>query len=261
MMTTGGVSTTGTTPRAETDPAGLVKVARPSPTDRSRLALAWYRLIQLTTLALFSAPGGGLRASGRGHIPESGAALLVSNHLSHLDVLVLGTLLPRPLNFVARSTLFFPPLGWIIRSLGAFPIQRDGMGAQGLKETLRRLRAGGIVTLFPEGTRSPDGELGPLKQGIAVLAARARVPIIPAAVVGTFEAWPRSRSFPRRHPIRVHYGRPIAPEEIAGRAPEEVSELIRARILDCQRRARRSLERGLRGAVAEFAVGQPGEMD
>jgi 1-acyl-sn-glycerol-3-phosphate acyltransferase len=261
MTTGGGVRTAGATPPEDIDAAALAKAARPAPTDRSRLALAWYRLIQLTTLALFSAPGGGLRASGRRHIPESGAALLVSNHLSHLDVLVLGTLLPRPLNFVARSTLFFPPLGWIIRSLGAFPIQREGMGAQGLKETLRRLRAGGIVTLFPEGTRSRDGELGPLKQGIAVLAARARVPIIPAAVVGTFEAWPRSRTFPRRHPIRVHYGRPIAPEEIAGRAPEEVSELIRARILDCQRRARRSLERGLRGAVAEFAVGQPGEMD
>jgi 1-acyl-sn-glycerol-3-phosphate acyltransferase len=225
------------------------------------LALAWYRLVQLTTLALFSAPGGGLRASGRGHIPRSGAALLVSNHLSHLDVLVLGTLLPRPLNFVARSTLFFPPLGWIIRSLGAFPIRREGMGTQGLKETLRRLRAGGIVTLFPEGTRSPDGELGPLKQGIAVLAARARVPIIPAAVVGTFEAWPRSRSFPRRHPIRVHYGRPIAPEEIAGRAPEEVAELIRTRILECQRRARRGLARGMGGDPSEFAVGQPAEMD
>src|SRR3954470_14775633 len=220
-MTTGGVSTTGTTPRPDTDPEGGVnKVARPAPTDRSRLARAWYRLVQLTTLALFSAPGGGLRASGRRHIPDSGAALLVSNHLSHLDVLVLGTLLPRPLNFVARSTLFFPPLGWIIRSLGAFPIQRDGMGAQGLKETLRRLRAGGIVTLFPEGTRSPDGELGAMKSGIAVLAARARVTHVPAAVAGTFEAWPRSRRFPRPYPIRVHYGPPILPEQIAGMSSE-----------------------------------------
>ena len=260
-MTTGGVSTTGTAPRADADAVGPAKAARHAPTDRGWLALTWYRLVQLMTLALFSAPGGGLRASGRRHIPESGAALLVSNHLSHLDVLVLGTLLPRPLNFVARSTLFFPPLGWIIRSLGAFPIQREGMGASGLKETLRRLRSGGIVTLFPEGTRSPDGELGPLKQGIAVLAARARVPIIPAAVAGTFEAWPRSQLLPRRHPIHVDYGRPIAPEEIAGCAPEAVAQLIRARILECQRRARRSLERRREGEAADIAVGDPADMD
>ena len=137
--------------------------------------------------------------------------MLVSNHLSHLDVLVLGILLERPLNYVARSTLFFFPLGRFIRSLGAFPIQRDGIGAQGLKETLRRLKAGGIVTLFPEGTRTPDGELGEMKSGIAMLAAKAKVPILPAAIAGTFEAWPRSRSFPVPHPIRVHFGQPISP--------------------------------------------------
>src|SRR5439155_2031754 len=133
------------------------------------------------------------RATRRRNVSRSGGAILVSNHLSHLDVFALGLSFPRPLNYVARSTLFFPPLGALIRSVGGFPIQREGMGAQGLKETLRRLRAGGIVTLFPEGTRSRDGELGPLKSGIAVLASRARVPIIPAALAGTFEAWPRSR--------------------------------------------------------------------
>ena len=99
-----------------------------------------------------------------------------------------------------------------------------------MKETLRRLRNGGIVTLFPEGTRSLDGELGPLKPGIAVLVARAGVPVVPAGIAGTFEAWPRSRLFPRPHPIRVHYGPPIFPEEIAGMDPQAVTALIRDRI-------------------------------
>src|SRR4051812_12217501 len=127
MTTGGGVKTTdASAPRDDADPSGIAKGEPPAPTDRTWLARAWYRLVQWTTLALFSTLGGGLRATGRDHIPESGGALLVSNHLSHLDVLVLGTLLPRPLNFVARSPLFFPPLGFLIRSLGAFPIQRDG---------------------------------------------------------------------------------------------------------------------------------------
>jgi 1-acyl-sn-glycerol-3-phosphate acyltransferase len=220
------------------------KAARSLVGDRSLSARLWYRAVQFSVATLLSATGG-LRSSGRGNIPATGGVLLVSNHLSHLDVFVLGILVPRPLNFVARSTLFLPILGPLIRSVGGFPIQREGMGASGLKETLRRLRNGGIVTLFPEGTRSPDGELGELKSGIAVLAARARVPIVPAAVAGTFEAWPRSRRFPRPHPIRVHYGPPILPEQFAGLPPEALVELIRDRMIACQRIARSGLRRDL----------------
>jgi len=112
------------------------------------------------------------------------------------------------------------------------------MGAQGLKETLRRIRKGGIVVLFPEGTRSGDGELAELKSGIAVLAARAKVPVIPAGIAGTFESWPRTRMFPRPHPLRIHYGPPILPEQMAGLDADTTTRLIRDRILDCQQKAR-----------------------
>ncbi|WP_435006470.1 lysophospholipid acyltransferase family protein [Tundrisphaera lichenicola] len=209
--------------------------------DRSSLARFWYRIVQWffsTLLASLS----GLRATGRENIPDQGSVLLVSNHLSHLDVLVLGILLKRPLNYVARSTLFFWPLGPFIRSVGAFPIQRDGIGAQGLKETLRRLRSGGIVTLFPEGTRTSDGQLSELKAGIALLAAKAKVPILPAAIAGSFESWPKYRSLPLPHPIRVHFGILITPEEIRSLGPEALTNLIREQILECQAIARRGLE-------------------
>ena len=219
---------------------------KPSPRafDRPWLARAWYRIVQAGSGILLCAIGG-FRVTGPRERTFRGGALLVSNHVSFLDVFVLGIPLDFAINYVARSTLFFPPLGGLIRSVGGFPIQREGMGASGLKETLKRLRNGGIVLLFPEGTRSPDGELRTLKSGISVLAARAKVPIIPAAVAGTFEAWPRTWPFPRPFPIRIHYGPPIFPEDLAGLDAEAMTALIRERILDCQREARRGLARDL----------------
>ncbi len=210
--------------------------------DRSSLGFAWYRAVQWFFSTLMASTCG-LRATGRVNVPAEGPAMLVSNHLSHLDVLVLGILLDRPLNYVARSTLFFFPLGPFIRSCGAFPIQRDGIGAQGLKETLRRLKVGGIVALFPEGTRTVDGEVGELKPGISLLAKKARVPILPVAIAGTFEAWPRSRPFPTSHPIHVHFGRPIPAEEARALDIESLTTLIRERILEAQAVARGGLAR------------------
>ena len=217
--------------------------------DRPWPSRVWYEAVRgLASVALAST--GGLRAGGRSNMPGRGGALLVSNHLSYLDVFVLGVAVPRPLNYVARSTLFVPVLGPLIRSVGGFPIQRDGMGASGLKETLRRIRNGGVVILFPEGTRTPDGRLAELKPGIAALAAKARVPVVPVAIAGTFEAWPRGRRLPRPHPIRVEIGPPILPAEIAGLAPEAVTALIRDRLLGCQRTA-------LAGVARDLGSGPP----
>jgi 1-acyl-sn-glycerol-3-phosphate acyltransferase len=208
--------------------------------DRSLRSLIWYRAVQYL-LAILATVLVRWRATGQGNVPETGGVLLVSNHLSFLDVILLGLPLRRPLNYVARSTLFVSILGWFIRSVGAFPIQREGMGASGMKETLRRLRAGGIVTLFPEGTRSYDGQLGPLKPGIAVLVQRVGVPVVPAGVAGMFEVWPRSRPFPVPHPVRIHYGRPIYPNELEGLDTEAITGLIRNRMEESFLEASRAL--------------------
>jgi 1-acyl-sn-glycerol-3-phosphate acyltransferase len=217
---------------------------RPAVRDRSLGRLAWYRLIRLLagTLAAVLLRW---RATGQHHVPESGGVLLVSNHLSYVDVFFLGIPLRRPLNYVARSTLFVPILATVMRSVGGFPIQREGMGASGMKETLKRLRAGGIVTLFPEGTRSRDGELGPLKPGIAILVSRAGVPVVPVGLAGTFEIWPRSRLFPVPHPTRIHFGRPIFPEELDGMETEVITSLIHDRLQECRLEACRGLRRDL----------------
>lgn len=233
------------TPRRRARRSAASEQNESSSGDRSLLALAWYRVVQgaiaaLATIVLR------WRATGQEHMPESGGVLMVSNHLSYVDVFFLGIPLRRPLNYVARSTLFLPVLGPLIKSVGGFPIQREGMGASGMKETLRRLRAGGIVVLFPEGTRSPDGNLGSLKSGIAVLVARAGVPVVPVGLAGTFEVWPRFRRFPRPHPVRIHYGRPIYPEELDGMDNEAITALIRDRISECRAEAWRGLRGDLR---------------
>ena len=219
--------------RQEIDP----KVAR---RDRSLASLLWYNTVR-SLLAILATILMRWRASGQSNVPTTGGVLLVSNHLSFLDVVFLGLPLRRPLNYVARSTLFVSILGWFIRSVGAFPIQREGIGASGMKETLKRLRAGGIVTLFPEGTRSHDGQLGPLKPGIAVLVERVGVPVVPTGLAGMFEVWPRSRLLPVPHPVRIHYGRPIYPEELKGLDTEAITALIRERMEESFREATRAL--------------------
>ena len=229
--------------------------------DRSLGALIWYRVVQCV-MTVWLASFFSLRVTGRKNLPTSGAALLVSNHLSHLDVFVIGILLQRPLNYVARSTLFVPGVGAFIRSVGGFPIQREGLGASGMKETLRRLRAGGIVALFPEGTRSRDGELAEVKAGVALLASRAKVPIVPVALAGTFEAWPRNRPFPSPYPLRIHFGPPIYPDAVADLDGATVTVMIRTRILDCQRTARAGVagDLGDEAARQRIAVGDSGRL-
>jgi 1-acyl-sn-glycerol-3-phosphate acyltransferase len=213
---------------------------RPARRDRSRGLLVWYHFVRMICAGL-SMILVRWRSKGQGNIPAGGGVLLVCNHVSFLDVFFLAIPLSRPLNYVARSTLFVSLLGTFIRSVGGFPIQREGIGAGGMKETLRRLKAGGIVALFPEGTRSPDGELGPLKPGIAVLAARLGAPVVPAGVAGLYESWPRSHLVPVPHPVRIHYGQPILPDELAGLDTEAITALIRDRMYLIHEEARRAL--------------------
>lgn len=216
------------------------------PDDRSPVATLWYDAVKNSSVNILNTMGG-IRATGRSNLPRTGGMLLVSNHASFLDVFALGGTSPRPLNYVARSTLFLPVLGSMIRSVGGFPIKREGMGAEGLKETLRRLKNGGAVILFPEGTRSLDGSIGPLKPGIAGLAARVKVPVVPAGIAGTFESWPRGRIVPRPHPVRVHYGEPIPRQEL-DQDPDRVTNSIREHILKCFYIARAGLASDLAGS-------------
>jgi 1-acyl-sn-glycerol-3-phosphate acyltransferase len=184
------------------------------------------------------------RCAGRELVPTTGGGLVLSNHQSNLDPVIVGLACNRRLNYVARQTLFrFPPLRWLINSLDAIPIDRDGTGLGGLKETLKRLKRGEMVLLFPEGTRTPNGEVQAMKPGFCAIARRAAVPLVPVALDGAYDAWPRQRAFPRPAVIYVQYGTPITPQEIALWSDEQLVAEVERRIRDCHALARTGRQR------------------
>jgi 1-acyl-sn-glycerol-3-phosphate acyltransferase len=184
-----------------------------------------------------------LRAWGQENVPLSGGVILACNHQCYLDPPLAGCLLRRSCNFLARSTLFtFGPFRWLIVSLGAVPLSRGESDAAGLRRAVDMLKAGRLLMLFPEGTRTRDGALGKIQSGAAVIAMRAGVQIIPTFIHGAYDAWPRTRKLPRPGRVGVFYGQPvIPPAEAEGRGhKEQVRKLtseIQAALEILQRRA------------------------
>ena len=181
-----------------------------------------------------------IRVTGREHLPRSGGALVLSNHQSHLDPVLIGLAGDRRMSFVARKSLFgFAPFRWLIDSLDAIPLDREGSGFGGLKETLRRLKREELVLIFPEGTRTRDGFLGEIKPGFCAIAHRAEVPLVPVAIDGAFDALPRTRDYPLPAVIHIAFGPPLMPEELSGFSSDEalVAEMHR-RIHACHEKTR-----------------------
>ena len=143
-------------------------------------------------------------------VPETGAVILASNHASFLDPPLVGAGLKRGINYLARESLFrFPGIGALLRSWSAVPVDRDGGGAAGLRAIMDRLLAGGGIILFPEGTRTRDGNLQPARSGIGLVVVKSTAPVVPVRVFGTYEAYGRQVKFPRPKRIAVKYGRPM----------------------------------------------------
>lgn len=155
-----------------------------------------------------------LKVYGLEHF-RSGPAIIAANHASFYDPQVLGIACPEEVHFLARGSLFdVPLLGRLIRILNSHPIARGVSDAQTLKIMVDLLLEGKKLILFPEGTRSPNGEIRPLARGVAYLMQKAHCPIIPAYISGTYEAWPRSRKVPKlTGKMAVVFGSPIEWEE------------------------------------------------
>ena len=159
-----------------------------------------------------------LRVRNQKNVPATGPVLIAANHQSFLDPPAIGCrVLQRQIDFVARSGLFGQEhFGGLLRFLNSIPVAEEGPDGAAIKEIIRRLRLGRCVMIFPEGSRTPDGEIQPFKRGVALLVKRAKCPVVPVAIEGAFAAWPRDRKWPRvfSSKVRVLYGEVIGYDEL-----------------------------------------------
>jgi 1-acyl-sn-glycerol-3-phosphate acyltransferase len=145
---------------------------------------------------------------GREHIPEQGPVIFASNHRSFLDPFVIGTLIRRPMYYVAKKELFARPWqAWILNALGAFPVDRGASDEEMMATARTILDRGDCVLIFPEGTRVRPGSLGAPKRGVGRLALESGAPVVPVAVIGT-ESVRRGWRI-RPHKVRIRCGRPL----------------------------------------------------
>jgi 1-acyl-sn-glycerol-3-phosphate acyltransferase len=186
--------------------------------------LAWIVVRPLLALLI------GLRVRGARNLPRRGPVIMVSNHLHNFDPIVLNASLPRPVYYMAKRELFeHPLLGRVVRSLGAFPVNRGTVDRAALRQAQALLDEGLVVGLFPEGTRSLTGTLGPSQPGVALVALQSGAPLLPVAVTGT-ETLPldakaagrqrRGDATRRRPSVRVVVGRPFTLPRRPGERPD-----------------------------------------
>jgi len=195
----------------------------------------WYYICRWTVM-LFLMTCTRIRHFGIPNATFKGGALIVSNHQSFLDPIALGAAIPEKINYLARQTLFkFKPFARLLDSLDTIPLNQEGIGFEGIKETMKRLKNGEKVLIFPEGARSWDGKILPFKKGVTNIAVRAKVPIIPAAIIGAHECWPRGKALPTFFPdsngaIRVMYGEPIPYAKASRMSDDELHEFVEKRV-------------------------------
>jgi 1-acyl-sn-glycerol-3-phosphate acyltransferase len=164
-----------------------------------------------------------LKSSGSEYVPKKGAAVIVSNHLSLIDPFVVGFGAKRIVSFMGKEELFqIPILGYIVRQLGAFPVDRSRRDAASVRLALTVLKEGELLGMFPEGHRSTTGDMIEFHTGTARLASRTRSPIVPAAVVNTNHAMPPGRIL-RPARIKVRFGPPFELTELYENPKDEAA--------------------------------------
>jgi len=187
-----------------TEPEGEVKRAgaipqRPTPLYTFGKSLFWllFRLYNRWEV------------TGREHVPPTGGVLIIANHTSYADPPIVGTAFPRPVNFMAKSELFFFPLGPIVRRTHAFPVRRGAGDRAALRTAVRMLREGRVLLIFPEGKRSPNGRLIEFEQGAAYVALASGAQVVAVGLDGADRLLPLHSPIIRPAKLRVKIGPPV----------------------------------------------------
>jgi 1-acyl-sn-glycerol-3-phosphate acyltransferase len=212
-----------------------------------KMNVFWYDLLHVGCMAGFTL-GLSFRYEGTRNIPKTGPVLVIANHQSFLDPLIVGMAAkPRRLTFLARKTLFINPVfAALIRTFNAVPIDQEGVGKEGLQIIVKELALGKAVLVFPEGSRTPDGVMHPLRPGIHLLIRRSKALIVPIGIAGAYQAWPMWRKFPLPAPlfwpaaagtVAVSVGRPLAGDKYSAMSREHCLTELHDEIQKMQTRA------------------------
>ena len=141
---------------------------------------------------------------------QNGPVILAMNHQSYLDPPLAGTTCDRPIYFLTRKTLMdIPLLGWLLPKLNVIPVNQEGIDRSALKALIRVLKAGNAALVFPEGSRTLDGDLQPTQPGLGLVIAKTLAPVVPMRIFGAHEALSRGRRRLRFVPITIVIGKPI----------------------------------------------------
>jgi 1-acyl-sn-glycerol-3-phosphate acyltransferase len=211
------------------------------------LGSLWYKAWH-AILGTYFVTANSLRADGRQNVPKTGPALLICNHESFIDPLLVAVSAPRELAFLARANVFRGPLGAFLRSLNTFPVDQEGFARDGLKTMIDLLSAGWPVLVFPEGERSWTGDMKPFRPGVHLIIKKTHAPIVPCGVAGAFETLPRSRRIPLpglsplflppgRATVAVSFGKPLDGGRFAKMTREEAKAELFEEVKKVQERA------------------------
>lgn len=189
-----------------------------------------------------------LEVYGQEHVFK-GAGIIAANHVSFLDPPVLGVLWPQEVHFLARQSLFkVPLLGWFIKKINSHPLKGNGGDVAVFKIVLQLLDEGKKVILFPEGQRSYDNKLCPIKPGLSLLISKTNAQVIPTYIFGTFEAWPRTKKYPKiGRKIGCVFGSPFGWSEFAHLEKKQAQEAFAKKITHSLESLKHWYESGAKG--------------